>query len=397
MRTPTFTTLFAAAFGLLVSAGWIRSAEPSAASGGWLMYIGTYTQGSSKGIYGYTFEAASGEARPIGLVAETENPSFIAIHPNQRFLYAANETSTYKGESAGSISAFAIDAASGGLKLLNRVSSRGSGPCHIAIDKTGKWLFVANYDGGSVAAFQIREDFSLSEATAFVQHQGSSANRERQSAPHAHAATPSPDNRFVLVADLGLDRVFSYRLDAAKGGLVTSHPPFAKLAPGSGPRHLAFRPDGAFVYAINEMASTVTAFRHDAGEGTLQELQTISTLPVGYSGENSAAEIAVDARGTFLYASNRGSDSIAIFKIDGRKGTLTAAGHASTLGRTPRHFAIDPTGRYLVVANQDSSSVVVFRIDPKTGGLTPTGTTLRVPFPVCVGFAAALPGKKKQT
>jgi 6-phosphogluconolactonase len=396
MRTLTFMTLFAAAFGLLVSAGWISGVEPSA-RGEWLMYIGTYTQGSSKGIYGYRFDAATGEAKPIGLVAETENPSFIAIHPNQRFLYAANETSTYKGESAGSISAFAIDEASGRLKLLNSVSSKGSGPCHIAIDKTGKWLFVANYDGGSGAAFQIRDDFSLSEATTFVQHQGSSVNRERQSAPHAHAATPSPDNRFVLVADLGLDRIFSYRLDPVARRLAPGNPPFATVAPGSGPRHLAFRRDGAFVYAINEMVSTVMAFRYDSTGGSLHELQTISTLPVGYSADNSAAEIAVDAAGRFLYASNRGHDSIAIFKIDGAKGTLTAAGHASTLGRTPRHFAIDPTGRYLVAANQDSGSGVVFRIDTKTGGLVPTGATLSVPFPVCVAFAAALPGKKKET
>ena len=353
-----------------------------------MMYIGSYTQPPSRGIYCCRFDPATGEAAgPVQLAAETENPSFIVIHPNRRFLYAANEISSYAGDSAGSISAFAIDAVSGRLKLLNKVSSKGAGPCHIAIDKSGKWLFAANYDGGSVAAFPVHDDFSLGEAAAFVQHQGSSANLERQSAPHPHAVTPSPDNRFVMVADLGLDRIFSYRLDPVARGLSPTNPPFAKVAPGSGPRHLAFKPDGRFVYAINEMLSTVTAFRYDAAKGLLQELQTISTLPSGYSGGNSAAEILVEAGGRFLYASNRGHDSIAIFQIDGAKGTLTAAGHASTLGRTPRHFAIDPTGRYLVVANQDSNGAVVFRIDPTSGGLTPTGTTLRVPFPVCIAFA----------
>jgi len=355
-----------------------------------MIYIGSYTQPPSKGIYCCRFDPASGESGPVGLAAETENPSFIAIHPNQRFLYAANEISSYAGDSAGSISAFAIDAVSGRLKLLNKVSSKGAGPCHIAIDKRGRWLFAANYDGGSVAAFPVHEDFSLGEASAFVQHQGSSANLERQSAPHPHAVTPSPDNRFVMVADLGLDRIFSYRLDPVARGLAPAptNPPFAKVAPGSGPRHLAFNPDGRFVYAINEMLSTVSAFRYDAAEGLLRELQTISTLPSGYSGGNSAAEIAVEVGGRFLYASNRGADSIAIFQIDGAKGTLTSAGHVSTLGRTPRHFAIDPTGRYLVVANQDSGGAVVFRIDPTSGGLTLTGTTLRVPFPVCIAFAS---------
>jgi 6-phosphogluconolactonase len=385
--------LSAGAIGLLVSAGWLRSAERMAGPGNWMMYIGTFTQPPSKGIYAYKFNPASGEARPIGLVAETENPAFIAIHPNQCFLYTVNETSTYAGQAVGSISAFAIHTASGRLNLLNRVSSKGAGPCHIAIDKTGKWLFAANYDGGTVAAFPVRADFSLGEASAFVQHQGSSVNRERQGAPHPHATTLSPDNRFVLVADLGLDRIFSYRVDPARRGLVaTRNPPRANVAPGSGPRHLAFRPDGRYVYAVNELLSTVSAFRYHASAGILQELQTISTLPLGYSGENSAAEIGLDAEGRFLYVSNRGHDSIAIFQIDEAKGTLMAAGHAATLGRTPRNFAIDPTGGYLLAANQDSETVVLFRIDPKSGGLTPTGTTLRVPFPVCIAFAAATAG-----
>ena len=214
-----------------------------------------HTRGPSKGIYAYHFNSASGKTTPIGLVAETENPSFLAIHPNQRFLYAANEISMYEGQAAGSVSAFAIDPATHGLKLLNRVSSRGTGPCHVAVDKTGKWLFVANYNSGSVAAFPIHEDGSLGEASAFFQHAGSSVNKERQTGPHAHVVALSPDNRFVLVADLGLDRVFSYRVDSAKGGLAPNDPPFVKIEPGSGPRHVAFRPDAKFVYSINGKCS----------------------------------------------------------------------------------------------------------------------------------------------
>ena len=351
------------------------------------MYVGTYTRGASKGIYAYHFDSSTGKTTPIGLVAETENPSFLAIHPNQRFLYAANEISMYEGQAAGSVSAFAIDAATHALKLLNRVSSRGAGPCHVAVDKTGKWLFAANYDSGSVAAFPIHEDGSLGEASAFFQQTGTSVNKERQSGPHAHVVALSPDNRFALVADLGLDRVFSYRVDSAKGGLVPNDPPFVALAPGSGPRHVAFRPDAKFVYSLNEMLSTVTAFRYDASRGSLKELQTLSTLPNGWSGNNSTAEIVVHPNARFLYASNRGDDSIAIFRIDPSRGTLMFVGRTPTQGKTPRNFAIDPSGTFLLAANQDSSSIVTFRVDPATGRLTPTGDMLEVPSPVCILFA----------
>ena len=352
------------------------------------MYVGTYTRGASKGIYAYRFDSSSGKTTPIGLVAETENPSFLAIHPNQRFLYAANEISQYQGQAAGSVSAFAIDPATHGLKALNRVSSRGTGPCHVAVDKTGKWLFVANYGSGSVAAFPIHEDGSLGEASAFFQHTGSSVNKERQSGPHAHVVALSPDNKFVLVADLGLDRVFAYRIDPAKGGLTPNDPPFVKLAPGSGPRHIAFRPDAKFVYSVNEMLSTVTGFRYDASRGSLKEVQTISTLPKGWSGTNTTAEIVIHPNARFLYASNRGDDSIAIFRIDPGRGTLTFVDRTPTQGKTPRNFAIDPSGTYLLAANQDSGNVVTFRIDPQTGRLTSTGSMLEVPMPVCILFAA---------
>ncbi|MGA2772325.1 MAG: lactonase family protein [Bryobacteraceae bacterium] len=352
------------------------------AKGEWLAYIGTYTRPPSQGIYAWRFQAASGKLTPLGLAAETSNPTFLAVDPNQRFLYAANE------DKAGTISAFAIDPATGQLKLLNRVPSRGSGPCHVAVDPGGKWVFAANYNSGSVAAFPVREDGTLGEATGFVQHVGSSVNAQRQSGPHAHSANVSPDGRWLLVADLGLDQILSYRVDAVKGTLSAGDPPFTKVAPGSGPRHLAFGRDGRFAYAINEMLSTVTVFRYNSAHGSLDELQTAPVTPEGYTGPKSSAEIAVDPSGKFLYGSNRGDSTIAVFRIDGDKGTLTAVERVSTQGKTPRNFAIDPSGAFLFAANQDSGNVVVFRVDPATGRLTPTGNVLEVASPVCVVFAA---------
>jgi 6-phosphogluconolactonase len=375
-------------FGLFLLAGAANS-QTSPASGDWIMYVGTYTRAPSKGIYAYRFQGATGGVTPLGtagLAVETENPSFLAVHPNQRFLYAVNEVSRYEGRDAGSVSAFSIDRATGALTLLNRVSSRGGSPCHLELDRSGKWLFVANYGGGSVAAFPVHPDGKVGEASAFVQHTGAGADAARQKGPHAHETVVSPDNRYVLAADLGLDKVFSYKLDPAKGGLAPA-PQVAAIAPGSGPRHLAFRPDGKFVYVLKEMLSAVVAFRYGAAGGTLAELQTVSTLPEGFSGENSGAEIAAHPSGKFLYASNRGDDSIAIFRIDADKGTLVSAGRVSTQGKTPRGFAIDPSGRFLVAANQNSGTLVIFRIDQETGGLTAVGTPVEVPSPVSVVFS----------
>jgi 6-phosphogluconolactonase len=329
--------------------------------------IGTY----SKGIYALRDKPE--------LAVETKSPSFLVVHPNRRFVYAANEPEN-------ALSAFSIDG-SGQLKFLNTVPSRGAGPCHVALDKTGKWLFAANYDGGSVAAFPVHEDGSLGEAAAFVQHSGSSVNKERQAGPHAHSVNISPDNKFLLVTDLGLDKVLVYRFDVAKGTLTPNNPPFAQVAPGSGPRHLAFARDARFAYVINEMLSTVTAFSYDSTGGKLREIQTLSALPGDFAGTSEAAEIAVHPNGRFLYASNRGHDSIALFAIDSRTGKLTAQGHVSTQGKTPRNFAIDPTGAILYAANEASGNVVEFRIDQKTGTLTLYGKVFEVPKPVCVTFA----------
>jgi len=356
--------------------------DAARAKGEWLAYIGTYTRPPSKGIYAWRFQAASGKLAPLGLAAETSNPSFLAVAPNQRLLYAANEDKT------GTISAFAIDPANGQLKLLNRVPSRGSGPCHVAVDPSGKWVFAANYNSGSVAMFPVRADGTLGEATGFVQHAGSSVNAQRQSGPHAHSANLSPDGRWLLVPDLGLDQILSYRVDTVKGTLSAGDPPFTKLAPGSGPRHLAFGRDGRFAYAINELLATVTVFRYNSARGSLEELQTAPVTPDGYTGPKSSAEIAVDPSGKFLYASNRGDSTIAEFRIDSDKGTLTAVERVSTQGKTPRNFAIDPSGAFLFAANQDSGDVVVFSIDRATGRLTPAGSVLEVASPVCVVFAA---------
>jgi 6-phosphogluconolactonase len=365
-----------------------RGGDEAVATPEYLVYIGTYTGPKSQGIYAYRFDAATGRLTSLGLVAATVNPSFLAVHPSGRFLYAVNETSDYDGRKSGSVSSFAVDRQTGKLTFLNKVSSRGADPCHLAVDKTGKSVLVANYTGGSVAVFPVREDGRLVEASAFVQHTGSSVNPERQQGPHSHSINPSPDNRFAVVADLGLDQLLVYRFDATQGKLAANHPPFAKVRPGAGPRHLAYHPNGKFAYVINEMQSTVTAFSYDAAGGVLRELQTVSTLPSDFAGENTTAEVEAHPAGKFLYGSNRGHDSIAVFAIDALKGTLTPVERVSTQGKAPRHFKIDPTGSYLFAANQDSNNLVVFRVDSKTGRLTPTGVVVEVPAPVCVAFVA---------
>jgi 6-phosphogluconolactonase len=350
----------------------------------YVVYTGAYTKTSGKGIYAFQFDSTSGAVEPMGLMAETPNPSFLALHPNGKFLYAVNENGAGTATS-GQVTAFSIDAKSGALTKLQGVLSGGMGPCHLVVDKTGKTLVVANYGSGSVSALAIGADGRLSETPFTVQHTGSSVKLPRQERPHAHEVVISADNRFVFTPDLGLDHVVSYRLDAAAAKLAPNDPPFATVQPGGGPRHLAFHPKGKFVYVNSEITSMVTAFSYDAARGAMTEVQTVSTLPKEYSGESSTAEIATDAKGRFLYVSNRGHNSIAVFAI-GPEGKLTSVEYASTQGQTPRNFQIDPTGRYLFAANQDSGNVVQFRIDPTSGRLTPTGATLSIPEPVCLLF-----------
>jgi 6-phosphogluconolactonase len=361
-----------------------------AAGGKYLFFVGTYTgkDGNSKGIYSYSYNAATGEIAPLGLAAEATNPSFLAIHPNGKFLYAVNELSDYKGKNAGGISAFSIDRATGKLTLLNEKRSRGADPCYIIVDKTGKFALVANYTGGSVAVFRVQEDGKLGPASAFIQHKGQGPNQKRQDTAHAHSIDLTPDNRFAIVDDLGTDVLLVDRFDSATGDLIPNDPPFARLDPGSGPRHFALHPSGNFGYVISELKSTVTVFASDLKAGKFTPLQTISTLPNGFTGTNDAAEIQVHPSGKFLYASNRGPDSIAVFAIDPAKGTLKGLEQVPTQGKTPRSFEIDPTGTLLFAENQESNNIVIFRIDPNTGRLTPTGKVLDVPSPVCIKFLA---------
>ena len=368
----------------------VALAQPAAkkTSGEYLFYVGTYTGPKSKGIYAYRFQPANGTISPLGAVGETPSPSFLAIHPNRQVLYAVNE---HDGdEKIQTVSAFAIDQATGQLAFLNKVSSRGSGPCHLVVDKTGKYVIIANYGSGSVAVLPIQKDGRLGEATAFIQHEGSSIDPARQKGPHAHCIALSPDNRFVFVADLGLDKVLIYRFNALKGTLTPNNPAFAKVKAGSGPRHLAFHPNGKFFYVNSEMGSLVTVFTYGPTAGTLREIQTVSTLPEGFSGQSTTAEIQVDRAGKFLYVSNRGHDSIAVFAINPVKGTLTPVEHVPTQGKTPRNFSLDPTGAYLLAANQNTDNTVLFRVDAKTGRLTPAGQTLTdAGSPVCIVFLPA--------
>lgn len=351
-----------------------------------IVYIGTYTQGASKGIYIYDMDTKTGTLTPAGHSPLVSNPSFLTIAPDHKHLYACNEVDDFDAAHEGAVSAFAIDAKTGGLTLLNQQPSAGGGPCFVSMDARGKNVLVANYGSGSVGVLPVGADGKLMPPSAKQQHEGKGTDPARQEGPHAHSINLDPANHFAFAADLGLDKVFVYRFDAAKGALTPNTPAFASVAPGSGPRHLSFHPNGHYAYVINEMASTVTAFNYDAAKGILTELQTISTLPEGFKGSTTTAEIRVHPSGKFLYGSNRGHDSISIFSIDVSTGKLTSAGHQSTQGKTPRNFNIDPTGQFLIAANQDSDSVVIFRIDAQTGQLTPTGQTLDVPKPVCVKF-----------
>jgi 6-phosphogluconolactonase len=367
---------------------FLLGASIAAAAGGeYFVYIGTYTRSRGKGIYTFRFQPATGKLTAVSLAAETPSPSFLAVHPNRKFLYAANEHDgpDVPGKNS-TVSAFAIDPKTGALTLLNKVSSHGEGPAHIAVDKTGKALLAANYRSGSLALLPIQADGRLGEATGFAQHHGIGP-KPRQEGPHAHGAAFSPDNRFALVADRGLDQVLIYRYDRSTGTLAPNDPPVFEATPGAGPRHLLFHPNGRILYELNEPGSTITVLAYGAAGGTMKRLQEITTLPPGFTGTNTTAQLQIDRARTFLYASNRGADNIAVFAIDPAKGTLTPVQHVSTQGKTPRDFSLDPTGNYLFAANQNSDSIVLFRVDATTGRLTPAGQTLEhVPEPTCVVF-----------
>jgi 6-phosphogluconolactonase len=385
------TQRFLAFLAVLAAPLWVSSAAqtPDRLTGKkheYLAFVGTYTtKTTSKGIYAFRYDAKAGKLTPIGVAAETQDPSFVVAHPSGKYLYAVNEA----GKSS-MVSAFALDAHGGTLTLLNQLPALGEDPCYISLDRSGKYILVANYTSGNIVVFPILADGKLGEHTALVQNAGTlGPNKERQEGPHAHWIETTPDNRFVLSVDLGIDEVLIYKFDASKGTLGPSDPAFVKLAGGTGPRHLTIAPNKKFAYSVDELNSTVTVFSFDAGKAALTALQTISTLPQGTTGRNDTAEIAVHPSGKFLYASNRGHDTIALFHVDAASGKLTAGGEFSIEGKEPRNFAIDPSGDFLLAADQLSDKIVIFRINPATGELTATGQSVEVPSPVDIAFVTA--------
>jgi len=358
----------------------------SAPSRQFLVYFGTYTGANSKGIYVSRLDSATGKLSEPTLAAQTTNPAYLAVAPDYHYLFAVNETKRFNDQASGSVSAFKLDSSTGKLEFLNQQPSGGTDPCHLVAGPDGKYVLVANYSSGSVAAFPVESNGSLAPASSVIQHQGSSVNRERQSGPHAHCVAVDADHHRVFVCDLGLDKVMIYRLNEANGELMPEEIPSAALKPGSGPRHIAFSPDGRYAYVLSEMGATLTAFAYNPEHGALNEIQTISTLPEDFHGKNTSAEVALAPSGKFIYASNRGDDSIVVFAVDAAGGRLSFVERQSCHGKTPRCFGIDPTGQFLIAANQNSDNVVVFRIDPQTGKLTWTGQTIEVGKPVCVTF-----------
>ncbi|MDP6775616.1 MAG: lactonase family protein [Candidatus Latescibacteria bacterium] len=349
-----------------------------------LAYVGTYNREREEGIYLYHLDLASGALSPVDAVSGVKNPSFLALGPESRFLYAVSEMQELDGKPGGGVSAFAIDSGTGSLSPLNQQSSQGAGPCHLSVDQTGRFVLVANYSSGGVAMLPVQDDGSLGEATDAVQHEGSSAHPQRQAGPHAHSITVSPENNYAFAADLGIDKIMVYRIDLAEGKLPPNAVPSVQVHAGAGPRHFAFHPNGRYAYLINELDNTVVAYTFDGTNGTLQDIQTLSTLPEGYAETSYCADIHVSPSGRFLYGTNRGHDSLAIFEIDEGTGKVDLVGLEPTQGEFPRNFAIDPTGSILLAANQNGDNIVSFRMDPDTGRLTPTGHITEVPAPVCI-------------
>ena len=378
--------LFLAALVLAPFASMTQAADtPSEVT----VFFGTYTRGSdSKGIYASKLDLKTGELSKPELKAEIANPSFLAIAPDGKHLYCVAELAEFEGKkNAGGVAAFEIDPATKNLKALNQQSSGGGGPCHIVVDRTGRNALVANYGGGSVACLPIDKDGSLKPASAFIQHEGEVADKKRQQGPHGHSINLDKNNKYAVAADLGLDKLLVYKFDADKGTLTPNDPPSTSLKPVDGPRHFAFHPKADFAYVINEISLTVTAFRYAPQTGVLYAMQTLSTVPDDIKGpQYSTAEVQVHPSGKWVYGSNRGHDSIAMFKVDEKTGQLTALGQEPCGGKIPRNFGIDPTGQFMLVANQDSANVVVFKINQETGKLEKTGHETTCAKPVCVKF-----------
>ncbi len=357
-----------------------------------MVYVGTYTQlvgptgEKAEGIYVYRLDPTVGSLRLEQVVKDVFNPSYLAIHPGGRCLYAVNEAGEINGKPGGGVSAFSIDPQTGMLYFINQQLSKGVDPCYLSIDKSGSAALVANYTSGTTSLLPVNPDGSLQPAAETIQHVGKGKDPSRQEGPHAHAAVLSPDNRFVFVMDLGTDRVVVYQLDREFGKLAPYPDLDVQVASGSGPRHLDFHPNGRFAYLVNELNSSLVVFVFDPEAGRLQETQAAPMLPEGYRGANLAADVHVAPSGKFVYASNRGHDSIVMYSVDEDSGRLTCIGHQPTGGNYPRNFAIDPTGTFLLVANQNSGTIRSFWIDAQTGKLSFTGQVTDVPAPVCIKF-----------
>ena len=353
---------------------------------GRLLLVGTQTAATSKGIYAYSFEAATGELKSLGLAAEADNPTFLALAPNGRTVIVANELDTFEGKSSGAVSSYRLDRASARLTKINEVASLGGGTCHVAVDHTGRSAFAANYGGGSAASFSVGADGGLSPAVSFFQYSGQGPDQARQKEPHAHRVTVSPDNRFLLVNDLGLDEIHIYRVDGATAKLTANDPPTWKSAPGAGPRALQFHPNGKFAYCVTEMTSSVVVLRWDAKAGVLEKVQELGMRPPDFLGTTGGADIVIDREARFAYAADRFDDIIATFSLSPTDGTLTLLNRVSCGGKVPRHLALDPSGQWLLVANQVSDNIAVLNRDIKTG-LLGTGKSFRLSKPQCLVFA----------
>ncbi|MBW7863346.1 MAG: lactonase family protein [Candidatus Hydrogenedentes bacterium] len=381
MRTLNGVSLALAAL-MLAPCGIAGAAD--AAPSAWWVHIGTYSGGDGGGIHLLRLDVEAGTLSYVSLAVEARNAGFLALHPSKPLAYAVGEEG-----GTGTVAAYNLDPATGLMTEINRQSSVGNGPCHVFVTPSGGHVLAANYGSGSVVAFPVQPDGSLGKASGFSQHSGSSVNPKRQEGPHAHSIYTDAAGRFAFSPDLGIDKIMIYQLDAASGKLLPHEPAFAETAPGAGPRHFAFHPNGRFGYVVNELDNTVTAFAYDANTGRLDTIHSVGTLPEDFKGENTTAEIRVHPSGKFVYASNRGHDSLAIFTVEQDTGKLTPAGHAPTLGKTPRNFNVDPSGKFVVAANQASGTVNLFRVDQETGALTPAEQSVKVPVPVCVVFSPA--------
>jgi 6-phosphogluconolactonase len=358
--------------------------QPSENGPDHLLFVGTYTGKGSRGIYVWRFDSGTGRLTSMGLAAETENPSYLAIHPKAWFLYAVNETQQFDGKPGGAVTSFTIDPATGMLARINQQPTRGGDPCHVRLDQSGKTVWVANYTGGSLIVFPVEEG-GLGNELYFEQYHGTGPNKQRQEAPHAHSVSISRDNRWAVVADLGTDRLHIYELSLSPLGVKPATPPFASAPAGVGPRHTVFSRDGKFLYSVNELTSSLTSYSFDTAKGVIKSLHTISALPAGFKGESSAAAVRIDAEGKFLYTSNRGHDSIAVFGLQ-KPDQPRLIGHAPSGGKNPRDFNLDPTGKWVLVANQDSDNILVYPRDLQTGMLKASPQMVATSKPVCLRF-----------